>query len=175
VVYRNSYAPRQAELLESAPALRAAAQANDKARLEALERSLGITQPSSSSSSSTPNEAMKRSASDVDLEELAMKKHKFEDNQFFEESREIKDNVRSAVAAGSFYPFPKISTGRVVLISLIIGLLKKKKKPKTDGVEPIVQGKGKAKALPVEGMTKAVKDKMAMPPPPTTAAATAVA
>lgn len=36
---------------------------------------------------------------EVDLEELARKKHKFDDTQFFEESREIKENVRSAVSA----------------------------------------------------------------------------
>jgi len=29
-----------------------------------------------------------------------MKKHKFEDNGYFEESREINDGVRNAVAAG---------------------------------------------------------------------------
>ena len=37
---------------------------------------------------------------DVDIEELARKKHKFDDNKFFEESREINENVRSAVVAG---------------------------------------------------------------------------
>jgi hypothetical protein len=36
----------------------------------------------------------------LDLEELAKKKHKFDDNAYLEESREINDNVRSAVSAG---------------------------------------------------------------------------
>jgi len=38
---------------------------------------------------------------DVDLEELARKKHRFEDTEYLEQSREIKDNVRSAVTAGA--------------------------------------------------------------------------
>jgi len=37
---------------------------------------------------------------DLDVEEVARKKHKFDDNAFLEESREINDNVRSAVSAG---------------------------------------------------------------------------
>jgi hypothetical protein len=41
----------------------------------------------------------------LDLEALAQKKHKFDDNAYLEESREINDNVRSAVSAGKLlYP-----------------------------------------------------------------------
>jgi hypothetical protein len=36
----------------------------------------------------------------VDVEELARKKHRFEDSRFLEESREINEGVRSAVSAG---------------------------------------------------------------------------
>jgi hypothetical protein len=97
----------QAELLESAPAIRAAAIAADKAKLEALERTLGITQPPPSSSSNSPSSSStplpgekRRNADDINLEEIAMKRHKFEDNAYFEESREINDGVRNAVAAG---------------------------------------------------------------------------
>lgn len=39
---------------------------------------------------------------DVDVEELARKKHRFEDNKFLEESREINEGVRSAVSAGEY-------------------------------------------------------------------------
>lgn len=35
----------------------------------------------------------------MDLEELARKKHKFDDDKFLEESREIKEGVRNAVGA----------------------------------------------------------------------------
>lgn len=37
---------------------------------------------------------------DLDVEAIARKKHKFDDNAYLEESREINDNVRSAVSAG---------------------------------------------------------------------------
>jgi hypothetical protein len=40
----------------------------------------------------------------LDVEEVARKKHKFDDNAFLEESREINDNVRSAVSAGKLIP-----------------------------------------------------------------------
>ena len=44
-------------------------------------------------------------AQDVDIEEIARKRHKFEDNKFLEESREINESVRSAVAAGKSVQF----------------------------------------------------------------------
>lgn len=101
----------------------------DKAKLEVLERQLGITSskesklpssaaagPSSSSASSSssslspPAEASKapepasqpRHAGqpDPDLVKLAQKRKKFDDDTHFEKSREINDSVRNAVAAG---------------------------------------------------------------------------
>ena len=88
---------RQAELLESAPALKAAAQAADRSRLEAIERQLGIsTQDGGGETSASGSKRL----ADVDLEELARKKHRFEDTEYLEQSREIKDSVRSAVTAG---------------------------------------------------------------------------
>ncbi|WVQ75347.1 hypothetical protein IAR50_004966 [Cryptococcus sp. DSM 104548] len=138
-------AQRQAELLESEPALRAQAAAAEKAKLETLERKLGINAAESSSSGG------KRRPEDVDLEELARKKHKFEDNKFLEESREINENVRSAVSAAL--------------------LLKKKKKAKAAAVE---KGKGKAtEETKSEDVKKAVQDKITMPPPAAANAATA--
>lgn len=65
--------------------MQAKAKAETKAKLEALERKLGV---------STDGDVEA-----VDVEELARKRHKFDDNKFLEESREIKDNVRSAVSA----------------------------------------------------------------------------
>lgn len=50
------------------------------------------------SSGGSGGEGAKRLA-EVDLEELARKKHKFEDDKFIDETREIKENVRSAVGA----------------------------------------------------------------------------
>jgi hypothetical protein len=154
----------QAELLESTPGMRAALVASEKAKLEALERSLGLTGPddagpssytsvpdaSGSGSSTTGVAAANKRLAEVDIEEIARKKHRFDDNKFFEESREIKDNVRNAVAAG---------------------LLKKKKKVKVDAApgeaaESDVKGKGKAGVKEqVKEVKKAEKDKVAMPPP----------
>lgn len=42
----------------------------------------------------------------MDVEKIARKKHKFDDNAYLEESREINDNVRSAVSAGRFLDIP---------------------------------------------------------------------
>lgn len=86
---------RQAELLESAPALRAQAVAAEKARLENLERQLGLSSGGAESSA-----AGSKRLAELDVEELAKKKHKFDDNAYLEESREINENVRSAVSAG---------------------------------------------------------------------------
>jgi hypothetical protein len=90
---------RQSEMIESVAALKAAASAADKAKLEALERQLGIT--SAPDDRGEGSSSGKRNA-DVDLEELARKKHRFDDNEFLEQSREINDNVRNAVAAGKY-------------------------------------------------------------------------
>ncbi|KLT44521.1 hypothetical protein CC85DRAFT_283458 [Cutaneotrichosporon oleaginosum] len=78
-------AQKQAELIESWDEMQAKAKAEERAKLEALERKLGVSSNGD--------------VGEVDVEELARKKHKFEDNKFLEESREIKDNVRSAVSA----------------------------------------------------------------------------
>lgn len=137
-------AQRQAELLESAPALRAQAVAAEKAKLEGLERSLGITSSEAESSSS----GSKRLA-DLDVEEVARKKHKFDDNAFLEESREINDNVRSAVSAG---------------------LLKKMKKKKAAAGAGAKKKDVKAAA---GGSKDVEKDKIAMPPPVAAKAAVA--
>ncbi|WVF65741.1 hypothetical protein IAT40_000473 [Kwoniella sp. CBS 6097] len=154
-------AQRQAELLESEATLKAQQQATNKAKLEALERKLGITPSEASSSSSSglrrspedkngdPDEGGKRRVEDVDLEELARKRYKFEDNKFLEESREINENVRSAVNKSL--------------------LLKKKKKPaKTDGTTTSAAGSStnSTQKDKVETAKKAEKDKLAMPPPP---------
>ena len=55
-----------------------------RAKLEALERKLGID-PSNPSGSSEP---------------LAGKKHRLEDSEYFNEHQEIVDKAKSAVAAG---------------------------------------------------------------------------
>ncbi|KZP27451.1 hypothetical protein FIBSPDRAFT_853638 [Athelia psychrophila] len=83
-------AKKLAEYLEGEPARKRAAAEAQKAKLEALERKLGITP-------SAPGGA---SASGSAPEPLAGKKHRFDDTEYLEQSREIVDSVKSAVAAG---------------------------------------------------------------------------
>ncbi|KAH8090879.1 telomere stability and silencing-domain-containing protein [Filobasidium floriforme] len=124
-------AQKMAELVESSEKSSAAELAANKAKLQALERQLGIS-TSSASSSSNPSAAGSskptNEETDAELVRIAQKRKKFDDNAFFETSREINDGVRSAVAAG---------------------LLKKRKKAKTSP-EPAVADKGKGKAPAVE-------------------------
>jgi len=70
----------------------------------------------------------KIAAASIDLEAHAGKKHRFDDTEYLEESRELVDNVRSAVTAGEL-PIAQF-TSAVFMLSIVIGLLKKKKKAK---------------------------------------------
>jgi len=83
-------AKKLAEYLEGEPARKRAAAEAQKAKLEALERKLGIT-PSGSGEASGSGSAP---------EPLAGKKHRFDDTEYLEQSREIVDSVKSAVTAG---------------------------------------------------------------------------
>ena len=89
VKYSRHY--RLAEYIQHEPDRIAAKAEAEKAKLEALERKLGI-EPSLSSSTkpSDPN-----SPPDV----LAGKKHRFDDSEYLEKSQDLKDGVRNAVAA----------------------------------------------------------------------------
>lgn len=73
---------RLAEYIESEPLRKKAQQEAQRAKLEALEKKLGITPGASSSDS------------------VAGKKHRLEDTEYIEQSREIVDNVKSAVSVG---------------------------------------------------------------------------
>ncbi|KAF9000631.1 telomere stability and silencing-domain-containing protein [Cyathus striatus] len=83
-------AKKLAEYLESEPERLAAKAEAQKAKLEALEKKLGID----------PN-APKNPDGSVDITAaiLAGKKHRFEDTEYLEQSREINENVKSAVSA----------------------------------------------------------------------------
>jgi hypothetical protein len=104
-------AKQLAQYLENEPARQKAEKEAQRAKLEALERRLGITPASASTSGNNPS----GSSSSSPPEQLAGKKHRFDDTEYLEQSREIVDNVKSAVAAG---------------------LLKKKKKAKTSHPSP---------------------------------------
>lgn len=77
-----------AEYIEKEPDRLAAKAEAQKAKLERLERKLGID-PSSSSAS----------APEASAEVVSGKKHRLEDTEFLEKNQELKDGVKSAVAA----------------------------------------------------------------------------
>ncbi|KAI4518313.1 hypothetical protein K525DRAFT_259740 [Schizophyllum commune Loenen D] len=89
-------AKRLAEYLESEPERAAAKAEAQKAKLQALERKLGLEpsggEPSGSGSGS------KRAATDADAAP-APKKKRFDDTEYLEQTRELTDGVRNAVAA----------------------------------------------------------------------------
>ncbi|GLB40523.1 putative telomere stability and silencing [Lyophyllum shimeji] len=94
-------AKRLAEYLEAEPERLAAKAAAQKAKLEALERKLGIEHADASGSSPAigSGEPSRSSAGDQPLPILAGKKHRFDDTEYLEQSRELTENVRSAVSA----------------------------------------------------------------------------
>ena len=73
---------RLAEYIESEPLRKKAQQEAQRAKLEALEKKLGIAPGGSSS------------------EPVAGKKHRLDDTEYIEQSREIVDSVKSAVSVG---------------------------------------------------------------------------
>jgi len=96
-------AKKLAEYLEGEPARKRAAADAQKAKLDALEKKLGIT-PSTSLAAAAADEEPRASASKLNdsfvPEPLAGKKHRFDDTEYLEQSREIVNGVKSAVAAG---------------------------------------------------------------------------
>ncbi|KAJ3983734.1 telomere stability and silencing-domain-containing protein [Lentinula detonsa] len=86
-------AKKLAEYLESEPERLAAKADAQKAKLEALERRLGID-----SSDAGPSKVTGSSPTEQPVK-LAGKKHRFDDNEYIEQSRDLVDNVKSAVSA----------------------------------------------------------------------------
>jgi hypothetical protein len=94
----NHWLPRLVEYLESEPErLKAKAEAQ-KAKLEALERKLGIEPPSKADSS----EAGPSRPPGDEPPVLAGRKHRFDDTEYLEQSRDLVDGVKSAVSQGTF-------------------------------------------------------------------------
>ncbi len=77
---------RLAEYLEQEPARKKAAAEAQRTKLEALERKLGVEGGAGSSSNGD--------------DQVAGRKHRFDDTEYLEQSRELVDNVKSAVTAG---------------------------------------------------------------------------
>ncbi|KAH9958582.1 telomere stability and silencing-domain-containing protein [Russula dissimulans] len=84
-------AKKLAEYLEQEPARKKAAAEAQLAKLEALERQLGI------------DGAAGPSSSGGDPAQVAGRKHRFDDTEYLEQSRELMDNVKSAVTAGTVF------------------------------------------------------------------------
>jgi hypothetical protein len=104
---------RLAEYLESEPERLAAKAEAQKAKLEALERKLGIEPSSAAGPSRTPAVGSGEPArpSSIDVAPLAGKKHRFDDTEYLEQSRELTENVKSAVSAGVYIvPWHRFST-----------------------------------------------------------------
>jgi len=80
-------AKKMAEYLEAEPLRKKAVAEAQKAKLETLERQLGLTGKTSG-------------AKLDDTSVVAGKKHRFDDTEYLEQSKEIVDGVKSAVAAG---------------------------------------------------------------------------
>ncbi|KAE9400714.1 hypothetical protein BT96DRAFT_640445 [Gymnopus androsaceus JB14] len=86
-------AKKLAEYLESEPERLAAKAEAQKAKLQALERKLGIE------SSSGPSKA--GSSTDAEPAQLAGKKHRLDDTEYLKQSQDLVENVKSAVSAGT--------------------------------------------------------------------------
>lgn len=87
---------RMAEYIENEPARKKAVAEAKKAKLQALERQLGID-PSSTSGAGP-------SSVSTEIPQVAGKKHRFDDTAYLEQSRDIVDGVKNAVAAGKDLP-----------------------------------------------------------------------
>lgn len=105
--YQRIISFRLAEYLEAEPERLAAKAEAQKAKLEALERKLGIEPSSTAGPSRAPavgSGEPPRSAPVDTAPVLAGKKHRFDDNEYLEQSRELTENVKSAVSAGVYIP-----------------------------------------------------------------------
>jgi len=88
-----------AAYLEGEPARKRAAAEAQKTKLEALEKKLGIT-PSNAAGDDELRASTSKLNDGGEPELLAGKKHRFDDTEYLEQSREIVDGVKSAVTAG---------------------------------------------------------------------------
>ncbi|KAL0954681.1 hypothetical protein HGRIS_003630 [Hohenbuehelia grisea] len=94
-------AKKLAEYVENEPARKRAQAEAQKAKLEKLEKKLGI-EPRASGSSSAGSSSEARPAPPDGTSTppvLAGKKHRFDDTEYLEQSRELVDGVKSAVSA----------------------------------------------------------------------------
>lgn len=89
---------RLAQYVEDEPLRKKAALDAQKAKLEALEKQLGINSSAGAGSSSEKGKGK-------EPEPVAGKKHRFDDTEYLEQSEAIVDNVKNAVTAGESTAF----------------------------------------------------------------------
>ncbi|KAF5341945.1 hypothetical protein D9611_001519 [Ephemerocybe angulata] len=99
-------AKKLAEYLETEPERLAARAEAQKAKLEALEKKLGITPAANGEGSSSAPLTPDQIAEHV----LAGKKHKFDDTEYIDQTKELSENVKSAVAS-AFLKKRKLKNG----------------------------------------------------------------
>lgn len=87
---------RLAEYLESEPERQAARAKAQKAKLEALEKKLGLNNGEGASTSASAPFTTENIVEHV----IAGKKHKFDDHEYFDQTKELSENAKSAVASG---------------------------------------------------------------------------
>jgi hypothetical protein len=147
-----------AEYLEHEPARKKAAAEAQRAKLEALERKLGIDAGGGAGSSSNG-----------DPTQVVGRKHRFDDNEYLEQSRDLVDNVKSAVTAGQFsfplpyFLFPLFSFGILAFhhrlhTHCLAGLRKKRKKAKMD------QSLSKPESEMTKGSSQGQQEALQVPP-----------
>ncbi|KAI0033105.1 telomere stability and silencing-domain-containing protein [Vararia minispora EC-137] len=117
-------AKRLAEYIEQEPSRKQALKEAQRAKLEALEHKLGINKDGEGG------------------DQTAGKRHRLEDTEYIEQSREIVDNVKNAVKAG----------------------LRKKKKAKTIHDEPSSDAKAPVTGASAPGSTDVAEKSDSLPP-----------
>ncbi|KAG8911723.1 hypothetical protein FRC01_005555 [Tulasnella sp. 417] len=135
-------AKKIAQYLEDEPLRKQAELDAKKAKLEALEKQLGISTQATTAEAGPSNAgAGPSNAGDKgkgkEPEKLAGKKHRFEDTEYLEQSEAIVDNVKSAVAAA---------------------LLKKRKKARTNANAPVATPATLPKTPVEEDLAEAKKE-----------------
>jgi len=133
-------AKKMAAYLEGEPERKKAAAEEKRAKLEALEKQLGISEAG-------PSQEAESSA-------RAGQKHRFDDTEYLEQTREITDGVKSAVAAGLLKKRKKVKVSPPAETPVV----KATEEPKVESLEPVAEA-----TTTLETVTEAVLTSSATP------------
>ncbi|KAG6909933.1 hypothetical protein DXG01_014202 [Tephrocybe rancida] len=143
-------AKKLAEYLESEPDRVAAKAAAQKAKLEALERKLGIVPASASGSNSEVGSGEPPRNTGADQPPvLAGTKHRFDDTEYLEQSRELTEGVKNAVSAALLLKKKKkAKLAHPTATEAAPTTIKKAgKKPEENAVEKVIEAAPVAEAV----------------------------